>query len=99
MKFETERELIKEIIIREAVREIDLNYKHMNELVKEKREEIEKSIKEIGTNYRKIEELLSEKEGIEAMYYFERGVIAGLGWLNYLKKYFDIHFESLKTNI
>ena len=33
------------------------------------------------------------------MYYFERGVIAGLGWLNYLKKYFDIHFESLKTNI
>lgn len=99
MRFETERKLIKEIIIREAVREIDLNYKYMNQLAKERRDDIEKNIKEIGINYKEIEGLLTEKDGIEAMYYFERGVIAGLGWLNYLKKYFDIHFESLKTNI
>lgn len=99
MKFETEKELIKEIIIREGIKEIDLNFKYMNELAKERKEDIEKKIKEIGANYREIEELLTEKDGIEAMYYFERGVIAGLGWLNYLKKYFDMHFESLKINI
>lgn len=99
MDFNKLQEMIKDIILREAMIEYDHDFKHMSEEeTGEHQSYIDESVELIGKLKSKLDEegqrvllrlmdILHSRAVQESDYYFDRGVRCGLTSLNYLSKY------------
>lgn len=99
MDFNKLQEMIKDIILREAMIEYDHDFKYMSEEeTGEHQSYIDESVELIGKLKSKLDEegqrallrlmdILDLRAVQESDYYFERGVRCGLTSLNYLSKY------------